>query len=94
METKTPKTDAALIDNADLSEWGCGKSNYVDADFARQLEQENIAMRESFCKVLEAFDQTLHLLENAPATENMEILCSGLEKTIQQVMDNLQPFIK
>lgn len=36
--TKTPKTDAALINNADLSEWGYGKSDYVHADFARQLE--------------------------------------------------------
>jgi len=39
MISKTPKTDAALIDNADLSEWGYGKSNYVDADFARQFEE-------------------------------------------------------
>lgn len=51
MTNKTPKTDAALIDNADLSEWGCGKSNHVDADFARQLEEENNNMFNTLCEV-------------------------------------------
>ena len=40
MTTPTPRTEAARIDNADLSDWGTGKSDYVHADFARQLEQE------------------------------------------------------
>lgn len=39
-EIPTPRTDEALIDNADLSDQGYGKSNYVYSDFARQLERE------------------------------------------------------
>ena len=37
-KSQTPLTDAARIDNADLSDWGTGKSEYVYADFARSLE--------------------------------------------------------
>jgi hypothetical protein len=36
----TPRTEEARIDNADLSDWGTGKSEYVPADFARTLERE------------------------------------------------------
>lgn len=40
MSTDTPKTEAALIDNADLYDTGHGKSEMVPADFARKLERE------------------------------------------------------
>ena len=36
----TPRTDDALIHNADLYDQGHGWSNMVEADFARQLERE------------------------------------------------------
>ena len=36
----TPRTDAELIPNADLSDWGCGNSTMVRAEFARELERE------------------------------------------------------
>jgi hypothetical protein len=40
MNNETPRTEAALVDNADLHDWGHGKSNMVPADFARELERE------------------------------------------------------
>lgn len=46
MDTATPRTDAFCIDNADLSDWGTGKSNLVYADQCRQLERELISSAE------------------------------------------------
>lgn len=52
--SQTPRTDAALIDNADLHDQGYGKSNMVYADFARQLELElTAATRERDLALLE-----------------------------------------
>ncbi len=41
----TPRTDAAVIDNSEFSDWGSGESPYVMADFARTLERELNAQR-------------------------------------------------
>ncbi len=45
--SNTPRTEEALIDNADLSDEGWGKSEMVHADFARKLETENARLREA-----------------------------------------------
>ena len=47
----TPRTDEAELDDAHFSDWGCGPSGYVHADFARQLERENAQLREALEKI-------------------------------------------
>jgi len=59
-ESKTPETDAARIDNADLSDWGTGKSEYVHADFARQLE---LSRDEALAKLAAYEGRTNYLCE-------------------------------
>lgn len=53
----TPRTDAALIDNADITDWGTGKSNWVSADFARQLEKELSAAKAQLKSVDESLER-------------------------------------
>lgn len=53
MNSETPRTENALIDNGELLgdvEFIYGKSNLVSADFARQLERE---LNDSNAKITE-----------------------------------------
>jgi hypothetical protein len=45
MNPDTPRTEAARIDNADLSDWGTGKSPYVHASDMAKLELELAELR-------------------------------------------------
>ncbi len=40
-----PRTDEAIVDWGDISDCGWGRSPYVYANFARQLERENNELR-------------------------------------------------
>ncbi len=55
----TPRTEAARIHNADLSDQGSGLSEMVHADFARGLERELAAERECRRALASGVRQTL-----------------------------------
>lgn len=58
--TKTPQTDEAEIDSSEFSDWGTGKSGYVHADFARELEESRDKHKEKSeerRKVLIAYEE-------------------------------------
>lgn len=56
----TPRTDAELIPNADLSDWGCGNSTMVRAEFARELEREVTAANDLEKKLRRALWAVAH----------------------------------
>jgi hypothetical protein len=74
----TPRTEEALIDNADLCDEGHGKSNMVKADFARQLEKETIWLR-----------QSLHT--NSISLKSWNDTCEKLERENARLNDLLNP---
>jgi len=56
--SQTPLTDAARIDNSYFSDWGTGKSNFVDHEDMAKLEQQNAALVAALEAMVDAPYQT------------------------------------
>lgn len=84
--TDTPRTENARIDNADLTDWGTGKSEFVHADFARELERElNAAMEDK--KRLDWLESTHKrvclLINNSPVDCSRQAVDLAMKGTIE-----------
>jgi len=63
MNGQTPRTDAAELDNNYFTDWGGGKSGYVMADFARQLERDLTAAQKKLAKYKAKLDRAVRCIE-------------------------------
>ena len=74
MNSDTPRTDAAAAEVGSDVDWPCQEHMVVSADFARQLERENAALRSAAEQV---YDR-LHDL--GCFTDEQEILRASLKR--------------
>jgi hypothetical protein len=85
-EIPTPRTDAFFKRRIELYHHGLEPQDTMrDADFARQLERENAAMREIFPKVLEACQNGSGCLPEVSLW-----FLSGIPEEVRLVVDDLK----
>lgn len=88
----TPRTDAALIDNADLHDEGYGKSHMVDGDFARTLETELATARAALAQCEERLKETQDgfVVEYREQTKRFRSLVESAEAKLAQCEEKLR----
>ncbi len=81
----TPRTDAAVIPNADLSDQGHGDSPYVYADFARELERDILDLTEKCAKQAAVID------ELKKDKERLEAVLDNIQELAMRVHPSMIP---
>lgn len=83
MNSDTPRTEKARIDNADLNDWGIGKSYYVYASFARELERENNQLQAKVDKL----EQQLHALRLVCGTTDANKFQTVVDRQLAKIAE-------